>query len=122
VRPVASALIVGGVLLGSCTSSVGPESDLRPEIVRVGPGLWSGQTDGPFQIQVVFDPDDGCGSGIIFTVDEGTLILDSRARAGQPIPAGQDILVVGARVSVAYTMVNQSCPGQSRAISVERLH
>jgi len=115
--PATSILIA--VLSGACTSSVQPNPDLRPEIVRVGPGLWSGQTDGPFQIQVVFDPNDGCGRGIIFRIDDGTSILDSRG--GQPVSASQEILVVGARVNVAYTLVNQSCPGQSWASSVERL-
>ena len=118
-RSVTPALIVVSVLLGGCTSSVQPEPDLRPEIVRVGPGLWSGRTDGPFQIQVVFDPYDGCGAGIIFTVDERTAIVDSRP--GQAIPAVREILVVGAKVNVTHTLVNQSCPGQSYAIAVERL-
>ncbi len=112
------SLILGG-LLCACTSSLEPLPDLRPEIVRVGPGLWSGRTDGPFQIQVVFDPNDGCGRGIIFTVDSLTSILDSRA--GQPMPTAQEVLVVGAKVNVTHTLVNQSCPGQSYAKSVERL-
>jgi len=117
VKSRTAAAVVVAVLAVACSSPVPPEPQANPEIVRVGPGLWSGRTDGPFQIQVDFGVDDPCG--IIFTVDSRTSIVD--LRSGQPLPATQEILVVGAKVSVTFTMVNQSCPGQSRADSVERL-
>jgi len=87
------------------------------EIERVGPGLWSGRPDGPLQILVRFGAGDPCG--IIFAIDERTLVTD--ARPSLAVWATPQVLEVGATVLVAHTLVNQSCPGQSRAEAVSRL-
>ena len=81
-----------------------------------GQGLWSGRNDGPFQIHVKSDQQDECG--IIFTVDSSSRIVDSRD--GKSVTASAEILVEGAIVAVWYDIVLDSCPGQSRAQTVER--
>ena len=87
------------------------------EVVRAGPGLWSGAPNGPFQIHVKPDPQDDCG--IIFSVDDGTWIGDSRR--GPAVRSGIDILLEGARVEVWFDFVADSCPQQSRAEAVSRI-
>jgi hypothetical protein len=94
------------------------------EIVRAGQGLWSGRTDGPFQIHVKSDLNDECG--IIFSADYDTAITDSRRWETDPSSwktraAGPEILSVGARVEVWYDFVLDSCPGQSHATTVNRI-
>ena len=121
-RPWSGGIIwlVGFIVLsGSCISPVLPEGDgvLAGPVVAVGRGLWSHDDGGPFQIHVKSDPQDECG--IIFTVDSSSEIVDSRD--AESATASAEILVDGALVAVWFTFVNQSCPGQSRAETVERL-
>ena len=106
------------VLSGSCRSPLLPEGDagLVGPVVAAGQGLWSGRNDGPFQIHVKSDQQDECG--IIFTVDSSSRIVDSRD--GKSVTASAEILVEGAIVAVWYDIVLDSCPGQSRAQTVER--
>ena len=106
------------VLSGSCRSPLLPEGDagLVGPVVAAGQGLWSGRNDGPFQIHVKSDQQDECG--IIFTVDASSRIVDSRD--GKSVTASAEILVEGAIVAVWYDIVLDSCPGQSRAQTVER--
>ncbi len=113
--PLVAAL--GTLAAWACTSLTSPESPpLTGVIVQSGPGLWSGDTDGPFQIWVKEDPEERCG--IIFRVDEDTRIYDSRG--GRARRADADILSDGALVAVRYELVLTSCPGQSYAESVAR--
>ena len=106
------------VLSGSCRSPLLPEggAGLVGPLVAAGQGLWSGRNDGPFQIHVKSDQQDECG--IIFTVDASSRIVDSRDR--KSVTASAEILVEGAIVAVWYDIVLDSCPGQSRAQTVER--
>ena len=105
------------VLSGSCRSPLLPEGDagLVGPVVAAGQGLWSGSNDGPFQIHVKLDQDE---CGIIFTVDSSSRIVDSRD--AKSVTASAEILVEGAIVAVWYDVVLHSCPGQSRAQTVER--
>jgi len=104
--------------LAACTSPLLPdrEAELVGFVVRAGLGLWSGDTDGPFQVHVKVDPQEECG--IIFTVDSTTSIADSRN--GDPLQADRAILAEGATVAVWFDLVLESCPGQSWAQTIER--
>ncbi len=107
------------VLSGSCLRSpLFPEGDagLVGPIVAIGQGLWEGRRIGPFQIHVKSDWQDACG--IIFTVDPLSRIVDSRD--AKSVTASADILAEGAIVAVWFRDVLDSCPGQSRAQTVER--
>ena len=112
--------VVGTLLLiaSACSSPIVPDDDpgLVGEIVRVGNGLWAGARDGPFQVHIKSPPDEECG--IIFDIDSGTSISDSRN--GRVQRAGVDVLVEGAQVAVWFGIVLDSCPAQSRALAIQR--
>lgn len=114
--PIALLLLASQVACGGPTL-VDPLPDEAGEIVRAGPGLWSGDLSGPLQIHVKFLNDEDCG--IIFSVDPETRITDLRSRVERS--ASPDVLAVGAWVLVEYRFVNQSCPGQSDAEEIDRL-
>lgn len=105
-------------ILLTCTSPLVPDRDagLVGVIVRAGPGLWSGDPGGLFQVHVKADPQEECG--IIFTIDSATSISD--ARSGGPRSADRSVLTEGARVAVWFDLVLESCPGQSWAQVIER--
>ncbi len=107
------------VAVAACGSLTAPEGDpqMIGEIVQVGQGLWSGNTDGPFQIHVKSDLDDECG--IIFDIGDDTWIADSRS--GITREAGLEILSEGATVELWFNSVLYSCPGQSHADAVNRI-
>jgi hypothetical protein len=105
--------------VAACGSPATPEGDpqLVGEIVRVGQGLWTADTDGPLQIHVKSDLNDECG--IIFSIDDDTRIVDSRT--GITKQSGLEILSQGAKVEVWFGWVLDSCPGQSHAEAVNRI-
>ena len=114
--PLALLLLASQVACGAPTL-VDPLPDEAGEIVRAGPGLWSGDPSGPLQIHVKFLNGEDCG--IIFGIDSETRITDLRSSVERS--ASSDVLVVGAWVLVEYRLVNQSCPGQSYAEEIDRL-
>ncbi len=111
-------LILALSVLPTCGSPLVPEEDagLVGVIVSAGHGLPNGTPGDPFQVHVKEEPEDECG--IIFTVNSSTSIVDSRG--GRSRSAGQSILSEGARVSVWFDLVLESCPGQSVAKTIER--
>jgi hypothetical protein len=121
---VALALVL---LVSACSSSVDPDEDFQwghrvdsvtfgetGFIHRAGPGLWAPST--PLRIHVLFDFAELCG--VLFSLNDETEIMD--ARSGSMVPSTDSILTAGAVVQVEYRFVNQSCPGQSYALSVVR--
>ena len=110
-------MIAASTLL-TCTSPLVPDRDAEivGVIVRAGPGLWSRDAAGPFQVHVKDDPKGECG--IVFTVDSRTSIVDSRKGARRS--ADQSVLTEGGSVAVWFDLVLDSCPGQSWAEAIER--